>query len=737
VALVSDNSTLVLEVLKEGSLLKMSIFEQGELAQTLRHYSTLEVSWQEVDNLCQETVGVLSKIDKSGKLAAGLIQRLEKAGQLLWDQLLTKAVKDRLRSTIIRDLVLSLDEELVGIPWELFYDGKEFLSLKFSLGRLIHTKEQLSPAQYRSQGSALRMLILANPTGDLKSAYSEGLYIKNHFDRMKKEVVVDFKSTSIDALYVKKNLRDYDIVHFAGHCEYDSQDPGNTGWVLNGSRFTAQDILTLGQTLSLPALIFSNACYSAKGRAGLIDGACQEKNYSLASAFLFSGVRHYIGTIWQIEDPLSLAFANEFYTQLIKGSSVGASVRLARLRLIREHGISAISWGSYILYGDPSFTFFKTKDKAQISKLRRNKRLYRRWLVGFACLFLVLSIFILLYLWLPALNPNDYFIFARAQRLSLDGKNEEVVLNCSGLIKKNPFFLSAYPLLAQAYQRMGKRELALQCYFDYVRYSEKKQDKFNLASAYISLAWFYQGQSDYAKAFDFYDKALLLSRQNQDRLNEAIALRKLAVWYTDKKNYDKAMELLVKSSEINRQRDYLPAHRYNLACDYFDIGLVFVNKEDFKTAREFYDKSYHLFEKMKLKNELSDTCFNIGEIYLFEKQYQKALDCYLRGLKIDQEQGNKSNLASDYNMIGELYVEMDNPKEAEGFFNNAVTVASQMKLEPELAAAYYNLGSLYKKLGRKNKAKEYFREAQRVYYAIDKNRYQEIKEELLSLNIIP
>ncbi|MBM3255045.1 MAG: tetratricopeptide repeat protein [Candidatus Omnitrophica bacterium] len=732
-----DSNALVLEILKQGSVLQMSVFEQGQISQTLRHYSSLAVSWQDIDNLCQEIANVLSKIDKGGKLAAGLIQRLEKAGQLLWDQLLTKSVKDRLRSTIIKDLILSLDEELIGIPWELVYDGKDFLSLKFNLGRLINTKEQLSPTQYRNQGSALKILILANPTGDLKSAYSEGLYIKNRFDRKRKEVVVDFKSTSIDSLYIKKNLRDYDIVHFAGHCEYDNQNPANTGWVLNDSRFSSQDILALGQAVPLPTLIFSNACYSAKGNPSLIDGSCQEKNYSLASAFLFSGVRHYIGTIWKIEDPLSLAFANEFYTRLIKGSSVGASLRLARLELIKEYGISSISWGSYILYGDPGFTFFQSKEKTKVIKFKRDKRLYRRWLVGSACLVAVLAVFLFLYLWLPTLNPNDYFIFIKAKKLSASGKNEGVVENCMKLIQKNPLFLQAYPLIARAYEKMGKKELALKYYFDYARYSEKKQDKNNLASAYISLAWAYQGQGDYAKAFDFYEKALVLSRQNQDRLNEAIALRKLAVWHIDNKNCDKAMELLMKSSEINRQREYLSAHRYNLACDYFDIGLVFANKEDFKAAREFYEKSYRLFEKMKLGDELSDAYFNLGEIYLLEKQYQKALDYYLRGLKIDQQQGNKLNIASDYNMIGELYLEMDNPKDAEDFFNKAVSLARDIKLEPELAAAYHNLGTLYKKLGRKNKAKEYMRQAQEIYYIIDKNRYQEIREELLGLSVSP
>jgi len=275
---------------------------------------------------------------------------------------------------------------------------------------------------------------------------------------------------------------------------------------------------------------------------------------------------------------------------------------------------------------------------------------------------------------------------------------------------------------------------AIKYYFDYIRYSEKRNNRKHLGLAYSGIGWIYYLQGEHAKAFEFYNKAITLSRQTKDKLNEAVALRRLAVWYIDKRDNDKALELLTKSSEINRERQHIYEHRYNLACDYFDTGLVFINKDDFTTAKEFYDKSAALFGKLKLKNELSDYYFNLGEICLFEKQYQKALDYYLHGLKIDQIQDNKANLASDYNMLGELYVEMDNLTQAEGFFEQAISAARQINARPELASAYNDLGLLYKQNNQKNKAREYLRQAQEIYYAIDETAYREIKQKLLELD---
>lgn len=733
---MQEANTLLLEILKQGNGLIMSVFEKREFASTLKHYSQVALSFTEIKRLCEDMLSVLNRTDRKGLLDTDLMDSLKKSGQLLWDQLLAKSVKGKLKNALAQDLVLSLDEELIGIPWELLYDGENFLCLKFNLGRLVRTKEQANHVQYRGLAHKIKMLILANPTNDLKSAYLEGVYIKNQFDRRRREISIDFKSTNIDTLYLKKNLRDYDIVHFAGHCEYDLEDSQDAGWILNDGRFTAQDILAMGQSLPLPALVFSNACHSAEVNSNLTEADYQIKTYSLAAAFLFSGTLHYIGALRKIEDPLSLAFAKEFYAQLINGSSVGECVRQGRLRLIKEYGIGAVPWASYLLYGDPNFALFRPKVKPAATQFKKvfsfskSKKISAKLLLAGA----IIALCIYLYIWLPTLNPNTYFLFIKSRKLFAKGANEEAGLILSAILKKEPSFLATYPLLADTCQRLGRREEALKIYFDYALNGQKKQDKKRLACAYIGIGWIYQLQGNYPQAFDFYTQALALSRQAKDRLNEAIALRKLAVWHTNKEDYDKALELLLKSSEINRERQHLYEHRYNLACDYFDIALIFTDKDDFTSAKEFYAKSLKLFDKLKVKNELSDYYFNLGEIYLFEKQYRKALDYYNRGLKIDQAQANKPNIASDYEMIGELYVEMGNLEEAEKFFNQSISISKEIKAQPELASAYHKLGLLYKKKGKLNKTKEYLRFAQEIYSRIGTPDYQRVKQELLSLS---
>jgi tetratricopeptide (TPR) repeat protein len=466
----------------------------------------------------------------------------------------------------------------------------------------------------------------------------------------------------------------------------------------------------------------------------LIDSEYQRVNYGMASAFLFAGVRHYIGSIRKIEDSASLVFAQEFYTKLICGISVGESLQLSKLKLVKEYGLASLHWVNYLLYGDPGFVFFKPP--RHNDPRRKISLIYKKiiWKISLAFIFIGLSIFLVF--WLPKIKPTKLYLFLNAASQYRQGNNQQALILGQQVINKDQDYLAVYPIMANAYQRMGDKDKALKYYFDYVLKSEKLNNKAHLVQAYIKLGWFYQLDGQYDKASQLYDKAINLSRQLKDKQNEALALRKLAVWYIEKKDYERALGLLTKSASINLEHPNNFENAKNLASDYFDIGLVFTNKNDYPAAKDFYEKSLKIFKRLKLNNELSDCYFNLGEVYFYEKGYQKALEYYFQGLEVDQKQNNKVNLASGYNMIGELYFEIDDLTKAKDYFVQAIKLSEEINSRVDLANASYNLGLLYKKQGRKNLAREYWRQAQEIYRSVDPEKYQEIRKELSEMDAI-
>lgn len=723
------NSGLILEVSARGSVLKMSLFERESFAQTVRHYNNVDVDFKQIQHLSEDIINSLNR--SFAKEDINVSENIRKTGQLLWDYIIAKPVKEKLKYSPSQDLILSLEEELSGIPWEMLYDGADFLALKFNIGRLLKSQGNAPTPRYRSLSPRLKMLILADPGGDLKSSYQEGLYIRNRFEKKQKRITIDFKSTQIEKIYVKKNLRDYDIVHFAGHCEYNQVEPLKTGWILSDGKFSIEDIQALAQSPHFPSLVFSNSCHSAVLGAATQMACSQRENYNLAQAFLFAGVRHYIGSIRKIEDNASLAFASEFYDNLVQGRSIGECMRLGRLKLQQEYGPKDSFWTSYLLYGDPSFSFFSQYLDSSVGSKKDLLIPNRKFYLVYTTLILALLLS-LAFRHLPTLNPQAYSLYYSSKSMLSRGENKQAIASLEKVITKDPLFLDNYMLLADVYHRTADIDNAIKYYSLYAAASEKKKDYVSLSKAYINLGWVYHLQGNYPKALDFYNKALTLSIDRHDKLNQASALRKLAIWYLDKEDYDKSLELLVKSSEINRNGKGLYEYKYNLACDYFDIGLVFTNKEDYGSAKEFYNKSRKLFESLKLDNELSDYWFNLGEISLFDKEYNTAISYYKRGLAIDQKQGNLFNLASDYNMMGEFFVETGDIKEAERYFEKALDICRRVNLPMDLASVYYNLGMLYKAKGQKQRAIDYLKKAQEIYSSVDTPDYANIKEEILN-----
>ena len=54
--------------------------------------------------------------------------------------------------------------------------------------------------------------------------------------------------------------RPYDVMHFAGHCIYDKDNPSASGWIFSdGGRLTANELRRIDR---IPQFIFSNACES-------------------------------------------------------------------------------------------------------------------------------------------------------------------------------------------------------------------------------------------------------------------------------------------------------------------------------------------------------------------------------------------------------------------------------------------------------------------------------------------
>jgi len=348
------DAVVVLDASVSGRNIRLSVStrKDGE-ERAVKNYREVPYDAEKVREYTKAIIAVLNSASRRGKIGNDLLVQLKEQGSLLFDQLLPIEIKDMLKQTKENCLLVSIDDNLVHIPWELLYDGNDFLCLRFSMGRSVSTRQAVTSA-VRLLQRPLKMQVLADPRGDLQAAYEEGVAIKNEIGGYEDWIDISLKTTDISADYAKSKIRNFDIVHYAGHAEHDADAPGESGWLMKDGRLNAAGILAMAGSRPMPALVFSNACQSGRTDAWKLDADYGTRIFGLANAFLLAGVQHYIGTFWEIPDEAGALFARSFYRSLAAGASIGSAMRAARQSIVRAYGEDTIVWASYMLYGDPS-----------------------------------------------------------------------------------------------------------------------------------------------------------------------------------------------------------------------------------------------------------------------------------------------------------------------------------------------------------------------------------------------
>jgi len=352
--------------------LKIGMLERGRgicpVEEKSVRMNRIEIRWQQI----VEKINQANRPVSRGK--PDLSEELKKMGQELWEEFLTPDIREKLLTAKAQYLMLEIDANLVHIPWELIYINGEFLCQRFKVGRLPSTRQKSRSYENRELKPPLNMWILSNPGNDLTAADQEGEMICEYMDQISLEkppVYADLYS-DVSPDEVKEKIKHYDIVHFAGHADYNEQNPEQSGWRLKGGNFTAQDIDEIAGGNPMPALVFSNACQSA--RTDKWDHSVErsgDASFGLANAFMLAGVRHYIGSSWEIKDEPSRNFACLFYEHLVSGKTVGEAVHQARLDLMKkDQSGNDISWASYVLYGDPTFSYFGQNESEDCIELK-------------------------------------------------------------------------------------------------------------------------------------------------------------------------------------------------------------------------------------------------------------------------------------------------------------------------------------------------------------------------------
>ncbi|MBI3302967.1 MAG: CHAT domain-containing protein, partial [Deltaproteobacteria bacterium] len=240
-----------------------------------------------------------------------VVRDLQRIGGLIFSHLLTEPARKRLRTAEPCDLYLRLDEQLIHVPWELCYDGHDFLATKFRVGRQVITGYPVPGAgTEREVTGSLKVLLIADPTESLPQAGDEADRLCALLDEVPGVEVTLLGGNRVRKVPLLAALQAHEVVHFAGHSHYDPDNPSKSGWRLHEGVLTAGELSKLSRP---PLLVFSNSCQA--GATAEWEGSYRYEGqaFGIGSAFLLAGVKNYIGTFWVVHDEESVLFAATVY----------------------------------------------------------------------------------------------------------------------------------------------------------------------------------------------------------------------------------------------------------------------------------------------------------------------------------------------------------------------------------------------------------------------------------------
>ena len=274
----------------------------------------------------------------------------------LFYQMIIAPVTDLLKTP---EIIIIPERFLFRVPFPaLLAEGGKYLSETFRI-RIAPSLATLkliqdSPADYHSQTGAL---IVGDPdVGEVSLKGYRKTFAPLPCARNEAKMIGQWlgvkpllgKHATKQA--VLQRIHSVSLVHIAAHGNAERGEillaPERTG---GGTPHDKDYLLTMSEISKVQLrakLVVLSCCHSAQGQIRA------EGVIGIARAFLGSGARSVLVSLWALEDSATEHFMRRFYKNLMRGKSASESLHQA-MKWMRDHGFSDVSeWAPFLLIGD-------------------------------------------------------------------------------------------------------------------------------------------------------------------------------------------------------------------------------------------------------------------------------------------------------------------------------------------------------------------------------------------------
>ena len=261
-----------------------------------------------------------------------LTQRTQKHLRSLYDRLL-REIEQKIGE---RHLVIVPHRGLYYLPFHALHDGKSYLierrEVSFAPSAVV-----LQQCLARSQPQFGNALLLGVADERIPGVYQE----LNGLDRFFGEVS-RYSDDAATHEVLRANAAGADVIHFACHAQFRSDNSLFSALRLGDGWFTARDAYGLQLNCGLVTL---SAC-----ETGMNAVAPGDELMGLARGFFSAGAPTVLMSLWTIDDQATTELMTWFYAELARTQSPASALRTAQTKLLNEKP-HPFFWSPFVLVG--------------------------------------------------------------------------------------------------------------------------------------------------------------------------------------------------------------------------------------------------------------------------------------------------------------------------------------------------------------------------------------------------
>lgn len=188
--------------------------------------------------------------------------------------------------------------------------------------------------------------------------------------------------------------------------------------------------------------------------------------------------------------------------------------------------------------------------------------------------------------------------------------------------------------------------------------------------------------------------------------------------FFDNKDYNNALNSYLLAENVYSNLNY--TDNIEVSGLYNMIGRCYMQLRDYNKAKDFFEKSLPISEKLLNEQLNFENYINLMKIYCSDgKNQELALDYGRKAEKsaLNYYGAQSSELSEVYSNAGKIYNANNDYKNAEMYFNKALNIISDLYGDnhEKSAVVYDDLADMYQKQGKYEKAEEYLMKAEEIF----------------------